>query len=564
MAGVIRDNPFLLPKRFRSARSEDEFSIKNIREWVNALPIGDTHRISNELYTKLQWLNRANIQPVDRFEILGLLHTPLSFVLDTLKRSCVENMFPLNAKARMDADLRLEILIQTAVGYKIVLAQFHDDSITGFLLHRHIRSGALRSALYYLGEILLHSYIVYQPCLDYVWKELHGIYYYSISNELHLEKTSAANGTKEQGLDITELYKQILLLALVNPYSLLRGEVDRVKDALTRWVSAAELVSIKEPVWAKSFFLLDAQLDAKPCAPNICQKENIDIGWALITDNLVSLLEEEVKLARRAHMRSGKLRPADAISERLLIKLKSAWTQEIRPRGVRSNSSDMVQVISGLEPLYRLHGGEILAEGSARPSGTGQLSTNAGYAQIDSVLLDKDEIVVEDRLGVLQVRKQDRLDVPMLEIKHKECISSNKSENGYYLSWPENGAGGTHVGDIVGVGPLGERETGVNLHLGVIRWMRVEQPGFLGMGVELLNGMVEPIILQRKSKGSKQVESMKGLLYHESENSVSLIAPPFYVDEDDNFRVITPEERRPVELSHIVESTDSFVRFQFE
>ncbi len=564
MAGAIRKNPFLLPKRLRSARSEDEFSIKNVREWVNALPIGDTHRLSNELYAKLEWLNQTNIQPIDRFEILGLLHTPLNFVLDTLKRSCIENVFPLNAKARMDADLRLEILIQTTIGYKIVLAQFHDDSITGFLLHKHIRSGALRSALFYLGEILLHSYIVYQPCLDYVWKELHGIYYYSISNELQREKPVAVDGGRGPELDITELYKQILLLALVNPYSLLRGEVDRVKHALTRWVAAAELVSIKEPVWAKSFFLLDAQLDTKPCAPNLCQKENIDIGWALITDSLVSLLEEEIQLAGRVHMRSRKLRPADAISERLLIKLKAAWTQEIRPRGVRSNTSDMVQVISGLEPLYHMHGGEILVDGNRSPVAAGKISSNAGYAHIDSVLLDKDEIVVEDRLGILQLQKVDGMEMSAVEIGRKECISSNKSENGYYLSWPENGESGTHVGDIVGVSSLSGSAAGENVDLGVIRWMRVERPGFLGMGVELLNGIVEPIILQRKSKGSKQVESMKGLLYHGSENSVSLIAPPFYVDEGDDFRMITPEEKRQVELRHIVESTDSFVRFQFK
>ncbi|MEJ2529052.1 MAG: hypothetical protein P8Z39_02925 [Gammaproteobacteria bacterium] len=564
MAGVIRDNPFLLPKRLRSARSGDDFSIKNLREWVDALPIGDTNRISNELYVKLEWLNQADIPPVDRFEILGLLQTPLNFVLDTLKRSCVENVFPLHAQSRVDADLRLDILIQAAIGYKIVLAQFHDDSITGFLLHKHIRAGALHSALYYLGEILLHSYIVYQPCLDYVWKELHGIYYYSISNELHMEKPVVLNGEDEQKLDITELYKQILLLALANPYSLLRGEADRVRDALTRWVTAAELASIKEPVWAKSFFLLDAQLDAKPCAPNICQRENIDIGWALITDNLVSLLEREIKLAKTAHMRGRKLRPADAVSERLLTKLKSAWTQEIRSRGVRSNSADMVQVVNGLEPLYRMHGGEVLVRGGNRPSDDRQLATDAGYARIDSVLLDKDEILVEDSLGTLQDRKMDRLEMPLMEIGHKECISINKSDNGCYLSWPEDGEIGTHVGDIVGVTPLGGGGAGKDVNLGVIRWMRVEQPGFLGMGVELLNGMVEPIILQRRSKDSKQVESLKGLLCHESDNSVSLIAPPFYVDADDHFRVITSEERRPIELSRIVESTDSFVRFQFE
>ncbi len=569
MASTLRDNPFLLPKRYGSAGSEGEFSRRKIKEWVDALPIGDFARVSYELSGKLERLNRSNIPPIDRFEILGLLQTPLSFVLDTLKRSCMGSAIPLGTKARLAADMRLETLIHAVIGYKVVLAQFHDDSITGFLLHKHTRSWALRDALYYLGEILMHSYLVYQPCPDYVWKELHGIYYYSISNELHLTRQEEPDKEKEQRLNIIDLYKQILLLALVNPHSLLRGEAEKVRTALAQWVTSAELVAIKEQVWAKSFFLIDAQIDAEPCAPNLCERDKIDLGWALTTDSLVMLLEKEIKAVGTEHLKSKMLRPADAVSERLLNKLKAAWTQEIRPREVRSHTSDMVEVVCGLEPLYRIHGGMSLIGANKKSSSPVAFSTNSRYAKVGSVLLDNDEFVVEDRLGTLQSQITDwaaatPLEINMLDVEYKECVTTNRSENGYHLSWPENGESGTHVGEIVGVSPMSGRNSGVDVSLGVVRWIRVERPGFLGMGVELLNGLVEPIILQRKSKGASKAESMKGLLHHEGRSSVSLITPPFYVDDEDRFRVIGQGERRPVELMHIIESTDSFVRFQFE
>ncbi len=527
MAGVKRDNQFLLPKRHSSSRSEDEFGRRKIKQWVSDLPIGDVERISRDLLSKLGRLNRLEIPPVERFEILTLLQSPLSFVLDTLKRNCVEGSIPLGTKARMASDMRLEIMIQTVIAYKIVLSQFHDDSITGFLLHKQTRSEALRSALFYLGEILLHSYQTYQPCLGYVWKELHGIYYYSVSNELHVSKQLADHeGSKRLG--IKDLYKQILLLALANPNSLLRGEVEKVHAALEQWASSAELVSINEPVWAKSFFLIDAQIDAMPCAPNLCRKDKIDIGWALITDDLDKLLEEKAKEEERAHLLSNKLRPADAGSERLMNKLRSAWTLQIRPREVRSHASDLVELVCGLEPLYLMHGGDRLAD-------------------------ENEEIQPEPKIHNLTVGR-------------KECISTNKSENGYYLNWPENGESGAHVGELVGVSSKSDKkdDANVDLGLGVIRWMHVERPGFLGMGIEMLDGLIESIILQRKRKGASQAESMKGLLQHERGGSVSLITPPFYVDEEDRFRMITQGEKRPVELMHIIESTDSFVRFQFE
>ena len=569
MASIKRDNLFLLPKRHGLSRSENEFSRKKIKRWVDDLPLGNIARVSHELYGKLERLNRINIPPLDRFEILQLLQTPLSFILDTLKRDCTKGATPLSTKSRLIADMRLEIMIQIVIAYKVVLAQFHDDSITGFLLHRNTRSEALRNALYYLGEILLHSYIIYQPSLNYVWKELHGIYYYSVSNELHLGKQIVTDKGRSERLNIDDLYKQILLLALANPNALLRGEVEKVCAALAQWITSVELVSVKDPVWAKSFFLIDAQIDAMPCAPNLCQKDKIDIGWALITDNLVKLLEEEAKAEEAAHQQSKKLRPADAVSDRLLNKLKSAWTQEIRSREVRSHTSGLVELVCGLEPLYLLHGGERLSNANEMAPEPRPFSSNSGYTHIGSVALDNDEVLIEVDPGVLQGRNTDKDTAALPEIQNisvgrKECITTNKSENGYYLNWPENGENGTHVGELVGVSPMNNKDSGVDVNLGVIRWMHVERPGFIGMGIELLNGFAEPIILQRKRKGGSQAESMKGFLQHESGGSVSLITPPFYVDEEDRFRVVTQGERRPVELMHIIESTDSFVRFQFE
>lgn len=569
MASVKRDNPFLLPKRHSSPRSEDEFGRKKVKKWVDDLPIGDVGKLSHDLHGKLGRLNRLNIPPLDRFQILELLQTPLLFVLDTLRQNCTEGDVPLSTKARLAADMRLELMVQTVIGYKIVLSQFHDDSFAGFLLHRHTRSEALRSALVYLGEILLHSYVVYQPSLSYVWKELHGIYYYSVKNELHIAKPRAVASKRPRRLNLEELYKQILLLALASPSSLLRGEVERVNTALTQWVSSVELVSIKEPVWANSFFLIDAQTDAMPCPPNLCRKDKIDMGWALITDDLDRLLEEKAKMAESAHIYSRKLRPADAVSERLTKKLRAAWAQQIKSREVRSQTSGLVEMICGLEPLYILHGGDHLSSATEKHTVSKSFVTNPGYNEVDSIVLDSDEAVIEVEPQVLEMQSVNRgvseaQEVCEARVNRKECVSTNKSENGYYLSWPESGESGTHVGELVGVNPVTDKENGRDVSLGVIRWMHVERPGFLGMGVELLSGLIEPIILQRKRKGATQTESMKGFLQHESEGSITLITPPFYVDEEDLFRVVTKVERQPVELRQIIESTDSFVRFEFE
>lgn len=565
MVSIKRDNLFLPPKRCSPPKSEGEFGRKTVKNWVDNLSIGNVNRLSHDLHGKLDRLNRLNIPPLDRFEILEQMQTPLHFVLDMLKQRSAGGDIPLGTKARLAADMRLEIMVQTVIGYKIVLSQFHADSITGFLLHRHARSEALGRALFYLGEILLHSYMVYQACPDYVWKELHAIYHYSATNEMSI--TTGVAGSKKSGsLDIEALYKQILLLAMANPHSLLRGEVEKVHAALAQWSSSAKLVPINKPVWAKSFFLIDVQSDAMPCTPNLCSKDKINVGWALVTDDLDRLLEEKIKAAESAHMRSNKIRPADTVSERLMNKLRAAWMQQIRSREVRTHTLGLVELICGLEPLYMLHGGECQ---SNTVEATKPFVTKPGYAEVGSFASDSDAgmIVVEsgilESLGLSESVPEIR-DMREITVDRKVCITTNKSEKGYCLNWPVNGTNGTRVGELVGVNPVSDKENGMDVSLGVIRWMHIERSDFLGMGVELLGGLVKPVILQRKRKGVPQPESMKGLLQRDGEGSMSLIIPPFYVDEWDLFSVAISGDRQPVELGQIIESTGSFVRFRFE
>ncbi len=567
MASIKSYNPFLLPKRQSSFKSRDEFSRKKIKQWIDDLSIGDVEQAAFDLYGKLDCLNRLEIAPAGRSEVLDILQPTIDFVLDSLKQSCIEGAVPLDIKARMLADLRQDILIQVVKSYKTVLSQFHDSTVTGLLFHKHTRSAALRSALFYLGETLLHSFITYRPCLKYTWKELHGIYYYSVINELQSIKGTEINIEKPGHNEIENLYKQILLLALANPNSMLRGEAERVNSILKGWASCVELVSIKRAITAESFFLIDAQSDGIPCAPNLCKKQKINVGWYLITDNLEMMLEEKVAAAEASQT---KMRPTDAGALRLMKKLRDAWSQQIRPREVRNRTSNMVEVICGLDSLHLAHGGEMLPDAVPGQSVSSTSLFSPGHYMIDSSILDNDEVLIEVEPGTLELHKVNKeayrkRKMARSRVGGKECVTTNRSENGYYLNWPDSGDGGTCVGELVGVSPKnGDGDTS-GMNLGVIRWMYSEHPGFLGMGVELLHGSIEPIVLQRRYKGAKQAESIKAFLQHgEGGATISLIAPPFYAAEEDMYRVVTNGEEIPVDLTNIIESTDSFVRFEFE
>jgi cyclic-di-GMP-binding protein len=567
---VIRangDNPFLLPRRSSSLRSKDEFGRKKIRQWIDDISINDAEKTAFALYDKLDRLNQLEVPPINRLEILDLLQPPLDFALDYLRKSYLRKNVPLGIQAAMVADLRLDIMIQIVRCYKTVLAQLHDSTVTGQMFHKHIRTEALRGALFYLGEILLHSYVTYQVSPSYTWKELHGIYYYSVINELRVVGQTETNKKRFNQLGVDEIYKRILLLSLANPRSMLRGEVEKVNMDLENWVSLAKLVPIKKPVTAESFFWIDAKSDDMPYDPNLCKKDSIAVGWSLVTDKLANMLDKKIAEIEGGKLYAGSLRPADASSIRLVKKLYAAWAQQIRPRALREGASDTVELVCGLDSIYLKRGGEGLFETVLDQMAPDEVPPQASPYQLDTATLVDYEPLVEVSPGVVEFRsvneeahcqpKKERI-----RFVSKECITTNKSDNGYYLNWPDSGDDGARVGELVGINSKNRNEDALDLSIGVIRWMNAEKPGFLGMGVELLNGNVEPVILQRKHSGAQYAESIKGFLQMGEGNNASLIAPPFYGKREDEYSVITNSDRFPVNLVNIIESTDSFVRFR--
>jgi hypothetical protein len=532
------------------------------------MPVSDVQKAASDLYEKLDRLNVIDISSVSRFEILEILQPSINYILDSLKEKCTEGTFPLDIERRMVAGLRLGILVQVVKGYKTVLSQLHDATVTGTIFHRQTKADALREAVFYLGEVLLHSYSVYQPCVNYAWKELHGIYYYAVQNELNGDADIGAKQDKLDKLGIDGLYKQILLLALANPRSLLKGEAEKVNTILHELVAFVDLEPIARADSAESYFIIDAQSDEMPCEPNLQKNSKVNVGWCLVTDGLREIMDRKISSAEASQ---NSMRPIDAEVLRLMRKLRDSWSNQIRPRELRNQTADDVELICGLDLMYQVHGGEEPADTDSWRHQLNKALYGSGYHAIGSPILDNDEVLIEIEPGTLEpyqfnkVAAWHRPKRDQVNIDGKDCVALNRSEHGYCLNWPDSGDGGTHVGELVGINSKDRNGDFSKASFGVIRWLYADQPGFLDMGIELLNGHFEPIILQCERDNQQRVEKIKGFLQHPDSGYVaSLITPPFYVTEKDNIRVITDNENIPVNVTNIIESTDSFVRFGFE
>jgi hypothetical protein len=280
------------------------------------------------------------------------------------------------------------------------------------------------------------------------------------------------------------------------------------------------------------------------------------------------VLDEKVAAAK---LSQNSMRPTDAGALRLMIKLRDAWIQHITSRELRKPTSDMVELICGLDKIYQAHGGQEISDTTSWQQQLSMAVSSSGHHKIGSPILENEEVLIEVEPGTLESYRVNtglafhRPKGGMIKIGGKECVATNRSNNGYCLSWPDSGDGGTHVGELVEISPKSINGDESEATLGVIRWMHSDQPGFLGMGVELLHGLFEPVVIQRKQEQKQWTETMKGFMQHTNGGEfVSLIVPPCYIAEEDQIRVVTDVDDIPIDITNIIESTDSFVRLKFE
>jgi len=575
VAGINKKNPFVLPERLNPTNLEDEYNHKRFKQWVADLPIGNVSNTARALHTEINRLNHLEMSPVERFEALELMLPSFGFVLDKLKQYFVAAPIPLSKNNRLVARLHLELLVRVIIGYKTVLAQFHDDSFTGYFLHKRTRVESSRRLLYFQGELLQHEYSIYKSSPRFVWREIHGVYYYAVQNELVGDEVSDAANDLCGPLGITDLYKRILLLALTNPNSLLKGEVNRVNDALLRWLPEVSVLPITEVGFTQPLFLVDAQKDTPPFHTKEYDIDQVKKGWILDTSRLGNVLEQEIDSIEGDD--KTQLRPTDAVSVKLLSKLRAAWGQGIASREERRKRAGIIDVTCGLGSLHQLLGGERLPASVGVKCDLPFTSNVADAPDLSVPTVGHDEFIIEAGAEIStgvsaeteQVQEEEiELDiintVSVEEIDSKECISINESTKGCYLTWPGEDEYTVHVGELIGMNPRENLDLSEAWGLGIIRWVRIQSHGLMGFGVELLDGEIEPVRLERWHGTDCVADVMLGFQQKTADNSYCVITQPYYVGDKDKFILITSNDQFPVVPGHILECTDSVMRTSIE
>ena len=503
-----------------------EIRPKQVRAWIESLPLAQAVEVACQMRDHLVALNRVKIETDDRLRILQDYRPVARTVFDELEAIYTKSALPLSARAREALSGARQLASGLADGYKIVagdkigkLISFGAKKQLPFLLYR---------AMEYVTAALYASYKSYAPAPEGLWRRLHELYLYADAEGL-----AADPADPETKATLNELYAESLLIALTDPYRLSLGEVDRIVAQIRAAKVPPSLAQSRPATPPAGHFLVPCDTD-KPPKPSLSASD--DRGgrnWRLLDANA---LVEKLR-ARRQAFESGNVSAAtskamgpDGVA--LLSRLITLWGDPPKRASRRNSMESSVAICIGLKAVSHY----VALEHREDP------------AEADLI-----------RRGIT---------IPLISIPHDDASKGfpvnewdvvNQSTGGLKVRRESPALQPVSVGEVVGVKLIGRPRWTI----GVVRWITVLEEGGLEFGVQFLAAAARSVSIQ-PTIAALSAQAKQALLLNEGDAAAeALLTTPNTFSDLREFEVQNEGEVSMVRATSLVEKTGRFELFEF-
>jgi len=570
----------------RSTGPADSFLLKpkEIKHWVNDLPIANIGETARQVYKTLVNFNRIDMPTLVRAEAVELFREPVRFVNSNMTRHYAESGFPLSSKAKKASQLSYELCAEIAIAYKIIVSEQLEPGNTKF--DQKLVIVAIHRALQYLGQALFHSYLSYSNPKPGVWREIHFLYTWAAQNHVHTipVKESVKQRWRQQNRSIEDLYLSYVLMSTTSPHRLRQSQIRRVHDRLNEWSKLTKVVPLQSTSHNSGVFYLNLWSDNPPLKSINAGEKRDSRFRAFDLSTLLGMLRDDFD--NSSWESPTRLEdPGELLPRSLLRLLIRGWNKSQERRFARTQLNIELDVVIGLSTLHHLLDQEkhtstpMSTEAEETPSPTppaGNLSWNDSVfstlaiaspvkgSQGDSIFADSMNIAStllgESSNGTNWVT-QKPTDINELF----SVLTYNESAEGYCLSWQGTVQPKVRVGDMLGIR---SDNTPGEYSLGIIRWLKYLQDDRLYLGVQIISPTCDSATLVPSAKTSSNLKNhFRCLLLNGDgldKDHLGLITDTREFELNTVSTLVTEFGSHQIMLTDWVESSNSFIHYQFE
>ncbi len=342
MRGNTPEGLLNIPEQSKPMSGSFDTKPRHVEAWVAALPMANTGESARRIFNALKEVNRLDISAHDRFKVMEIFRTPVFHITGVLKKHYVSQNLPLSPKNQKIAELAIQLYSEMALGYKAVI----EDKIhsTFSKLSSKTLTQSIHRTIQYLSNVLLCSYQIYIQHPEHIWLQIHRLYLFAEEN--HLQNTLVKNNieTEPPGeRDISDIYKQTLLLALAGPYRLRQQVTEAVYITLESMASACKILPMSETQETGAGFTINLNTDAAPGYFRNDGTANPAFHRVIDTSELTNLLEMPLSTAENS--------PA-SIPENVRKQLIRTWSGNSSRAFSRTTKSNETAITLGLSATH--------------------------------------------------------------------------------------------------------------------------------------------------------------------------------------------------------------------
>jgi hypothetical protein len=331
-----------IPEQSKPMSGSFDTKPRHVEAWVAGLPMANTGESARRIFNALKEVNRLDISAHDRFKVMEIFRTPVFHITGVLKKHYVSQNLPLSPKNQKIAELAIQLYSEMALGYKAVI----EDKINSTFskLSSKTLTQSIHRTIQYLSNVLLCSYQIYIQHPEHIWLQIHRLYLFAEEN--HLQNTPVKNNieTEPPGeRDISDIYKQTLLLALAGPYRLRQQVTEAVYITLESLASACKILPMNEAQETGAGFTINLNTDAAPGYFRNDGTANPAFHRVIDTSELTNLLELSFPTAENS--------PA-SIPENVRKQLIRTWSGNSSRAFSRTTKSNETAITLGLSATH--------------------------------------------------------------------------------------------------------------------------------------------------------------------------------------------------------------------
>lgn len=552
--------------------------------WAQALPVANTDAFVELLSQALDALNRVQLAPESRYDIMEILRPNLDVALSNLAKRYLNQPLVLSAEPQRAADLAGKLYSMASTAYTIVAIETiaQRDAIRETNPAR-LTCQAIHRALMFAGGKVLQTFQLFRPLEIHSWQAMHQLYALADHHQLaDLPVPEPGSGA----LTIKATYLQALLMGCCKPNHLRQDDLAKLYRGLQQ---LGALVKLETSQGDSGLFLVDLDSDQPPVYSAVYNEQRGDGCRYLNTNDLVAQLKS---LRGDSSANSSKWDAAvgPSLPPKLLDHLIASLGSTNLRNFARSASDSEMLVCIGLSSTHYYTAGETAFEqllyghdhtptAAERVAGNQFLQHPKGdiwqQANPEEDTADQPEdsdrlpeAEVEHLIGVEDAIRDELMfgdsgDIPDSQRYPAFKVKlSDASPGGYCLEWRAELPADIRSGDIVGL----KEDINGEWAIAIIRWLNQLEGDKTLIGLELLSPRAMPYGASIHRKTGENIPAMRVLLLPAIKlvgQPHTLVTPGTGFKEGQKVTLSNNGEVCLIQLQRQVASSGSFTQFDF-